>query len=133
MENALYVIYFKDGEIFKGGDILNTKWGEIPENKEIASIDYYLPTGAKLILEGYDEYVNIVEVFHNLICGCYGTEITNAYMIGCKNGECVSYRITLKSGDGGERFKLGDITVRHGPKDKIYCGSPVSGWKGLSK
>jgi hypothetical protein len=131
----LYQIFFKDGTMFKGGDIIDTKWSLIPNNKEISRLEYYLPNGNRLILEGYDQYVNIVEVFYNLIGGHKNKsrEITNVYIIGAKNNMCDSYRITLKDGESDSRYKVGDITVRHGPMDKIYQDAPVFGWKGIKK
>lgn len=129
---GLYKIYFKDGEIFEGGDILNTRWSEISDGKEIASLEYFLPNGNKLTLEGYKQYVNVVECFTNLIGGKSGREITNVYIIGTRDYKIAdSYRITLKAGSDGERFKTGDITFRSAPIDEIYQGGKVWGWKGI--
>jgi len=53
MEQCLYLINFKDGSMFTGGNYINTKWTEIP-NKSIKRLIYNLPNGDSLVFNGKD-------------------------------------------------------------------------------
>ena len=53
----MYNITFTDNTQFKGGNIKNTRWNEIPD-KQIKSIEYRF-LGKKIYLEGFEEYNHI--------------------------------------------------------------------------
>ena len=57
----LYIIIFKDGTNYLGGNnYFNTGWNNMP-NKPIKRIFYTLPTGDNICLEGYEKYFHMVE------------------------------------------------------------------------
>lgn len=126
----LYKIKFKDDTIFNGGNSLkDSKWNEIPENKEIESLIYSLPDGNLIILREYEAYNHLVEATQNF----YGSDnvketIRAIYLMGLEKGVVTSYRITLYE-IKDSKYKIGDITRREYPIGKEYYGAPTRGWK----
>lgn len=55
----MYLITFENNEKFHGGDLLNSKWNDIPYNKNIASIIYYFPIKV-IVLSNYEAYNHLV-------------------------------------------------------------------------
>ena len=110
---ALFSVVFKDGTYFQGGtDYKETKWLDLPKEKEIKRIFYKLPNNDYITLDGYDRYFHEIEVTKDINGPRRGIiNIEYAYITGVKDGVATSYRITLLS-KPNDRYRLGDITVR---------------------
>ena len=55
----MYNIIFKDQTIFKGGDISDSKWNDIPD-KEIKEIHYFFED-KKIVLSKFQSYNHLIE------------------------------------------------------------------------
>lgn len=94
----LYTIIFTDKSVYKGGDLKNLKWLEIPD-KKISSLFYTLPLGDYLGLSGYDKYYHNVEVCKDIMGDKKGQiQLEFAYLIGKKEDKCQVYKINLRTG-----------------------------------
>ena len=97
----IYQLVFDNNEIFNGGESLfDTKWKEIPLNKKIRTIIYFIPTQAGLILSGFEKiyhYVEAVKDLNGIDSGKIKIEYT--YLIIKKNNQYIQYRINQQSGD----------------------------------
>jgi hypothetical protein len=60
-----YKVTFDDKTIFKGGDLTNSRWNEMP-NKKIAQIEYHIDNQT-LILANFKEYNHLVKRSLNII------------------------------------------------------------------
>lgn len=129
----MYFIARYDGGVEVRGNRLgnpDTGWGSLP-NKPISSLEYILPYGDRLVLEGYEEYIHMIEAFQQM-----GSRpiISNVFLMGKKNGLVTSYRITMFQAQKDDRYKVGDITVRCTKEGKEYHGDAVYGWrKGMGR
>lgn len=110
--SPIFSIIFNDGSHFTGGtNYFDTKWLEIP-NKKIKRIFYKLPTDDYICLDGYDKYFHMVEALKDITGIDRGIiKLQYVYIMGKKNDEVTSYRITLFN-DKNDKFRIGDITVR---------------------
>jgi hypothetical protein len=112
----MYIIYFEDGDIFKGGNPNNSKWNEIP-NKTIKKIQYIL-MGKTVYLENYNKYNHIVERYNLLNKKTSG--ISKVLLMGEKAGVVKRFVFDLLHNCFYE-----DITE----VGKEYNNNPVLGWK----
>ena len=121
-----FVAHF-EGKKVNGNGIGNpeTGWKSLPD-KPLTALEYILPYGDRLILEGYEEYIHMLEVFQQM-----GQQpiISNIFLMGKRNGYVTSYRITVFQAKKDDRYKVGDITVRKVRSGKEYYGDSVSGWR----
>jgi len=96
----IYQLIFDNNEIFKGGDSLfDTKWEEIPTNKKIRSIIYFIPTQAGLILSEFKRiyhYVEATQDLNGLNSGQVKIEYT--YLIIERGNQYIQYRIHQNNG-----------------------------------
>jgi hypothetical protein len=124
--NALFVVVFNDNTSFIGGNLQQTKWVEIPINKKIRSIFYYLPTGDCLTISGYDKYFHYIEVTQDISGENKGKlNYEYAYLIGKKENKIIQYKINLKNSN---------IEVNHyDEKDKYIQGLNNDNWRGVKK
>jgi len=132
MPLPIYTIQFEDGSTYIGGDsILDSKWKDIP-NKNISCLEYFFGTGESLVLRSFESYNHIVEATQN-IYGPKGTSLVqkleNIYIMGCRDGEVTSYRISLKGESGSDKYHRGDITKRIIKLGKEFRGQPTINWK----
>ena len=97
----IYQIIFDNNEVFNGGDSLfETKWKEIPEDKKIRTIIYFIPTQAGLILSNFKRIYHYVEAVKDLNGSESGKiKIEFTYLIIQRNNKYIQYRINQKSGD----------------------------------
>ena len=121
-----FIAHFNDEKI--QGNLLgnpDTGWNTLPD-KPIISLEYILPYGDSLTLQGYEEYIHMVEAFQQM-----GSRpiISNLFLMGKKNGFVTSYRITVFQAKKDDRYKVGDITVRRVKTGKEYHGDAVYGWR----
>ena len=118
---SLYTIIFKNGSDFLGGNIIETKWIDIPNNP-IKRIIYNLPTGDNLVLSGYDKYFQMIEVAEDVYGKTKGRkEIEFTYIMGKKDGIIVCYKIRIKTGDIEKKI--------YKETDKFLVGLNKTGWK----
>lgn len=128
MDDRIFKVTFKDGEVFNGGTLDAPRWNKCPQNKEIESLEIFLPNEKdKIKLDGYERY--------NFFIGARKTinsnqiSICHMYGLGVRRGIVTSYRITIKS-QGNEKYKTGDITVRKFPFGKEGIGRTATvGWR----
>lgn len=108
----LFIVKFKDGEMFEGGfTYQETKWMQIPA-KEIEGISYRMPDGNYLTLGGFDSYFHMVEAVQDIYGGRPGVvSVEHAYIMGKKEDKVISYRFTL-SNRPGNKYGFGDMTRR---------------------
>jgi hypothetical protein len=117
----LYTIVFDDSSIYKGGDLRQPKWLEIPD-KKIRSIFYQLPLGDNLVLSGYDKYYHYVEVTSDITGEKKGeVQLEFAYSIGKNRKECKLYKINLRTGQV-------EIKILEEKDKEISQLNPI-GWK----
>jgi len=97
----IYQIIFNNNEVFNGGDSLfETKWKEIPENKKIRTIIYFIPTQAGLMLSGFKRIYHYVEAVKDLNGSESGKiKIEYTYLIIERDNKYIQYRINQKNGD----------------------------------
>jgi len=119
--HSLYLITFKDGTKFIGGNsFFETKWTDVPY-KEIKRIFVRLPGGDHLTLSGYDKYFFMVEATKDWMRINVKNKTTQKinhntprleyfYIMGKKKDLIVSYRISLKAVRQGDEYKLSKIT-----------------------
>lgn len=123
----MFFIAHFDGKKVQGNPLGNpdTGWKSLPD-KPITSLEYLLPYGDSLILQGYEEYIHMVEAFQQM-----GNRpiISNLFLMGKKNGFVTSYRITVFQAKKDDRYKVGDITVRRVKAGKEYHNDAVYGWR----
>lgn len=131
MYDQVYTIKFSDGSEFIGGDINAPKWGKCPE-KEISSLEVFLPCKDRIILSKYEKYNFFIGAIKNFRDG--KISVQHLFALGCNGNSVTSYRITLSS-EGGNKHRVGDMTVRNFPFGKEGIGrTPTNGWKkGIKK
>jgi len=96
----LYNIVFEDNSVFSGGTLTETKWQEIPLDKKIRSIFYFLPLGDCLGMSGYLSYYHFVEVVEDLYGGNKGkNKIEYSYLIGKKDNKYLINKISWITGN----------------------------------
>lgn len=95
----LYQIIFDNNEIYNGGkSLFETKWTEIPKDKKIRSIIYFIPTGDALILSGFKRIYHYVEALKDLNGSRSGeVRIEASYLIIEKNNKYIQYKINQKN------------------------------------
>jgi hypothetical protein len=113
----LYELKFIDGTNFKGGNLKNTRWNEIPD-KPIDSITYYF-MGRQIRMKGFDAYVNVKFFGKNL--NSNQGDLLYATAIMAKKG-CAVWRFI---------FDLQNHTFTRDvvPFGQENEGKPVTGWK----
>jgi hypothetical protein len=97
----IYQIVFNNNETYSGGESLfDTKWKEIPLNKKIRTIIYFIPTQAGLMLSGFERIYHYVEAVKDLNGVESGKiKIEFSYLIIERDNKYIQYRINQKSGD----------------------------------
>ena len=130
----LYKIAFTDATYFDGGTIKETKWLEVPKDKEIRCLMYCLPDGNMLNLYTYNQYFHMVEVTKDLTGKYAGNIKYHNIVLYCKKNnsdKVVKYKICLLN---DKDKNIGDIqrTVIDYNNDEIKGLNP-DGWIGLSK
>ncbi len=132
----LYKCQFVDGSVFEGGNsYYNTKWLEIPKDKQIKQITFALPDGNLIILQDYEAYNHFCEATQDV----YGKGIISKptlryrYLMGRKGNKVISFRISLFQSPTS-KYQIGDITHREYEFGKEYNNKPTKGWKkGVNK
>jgi hypothetical protein len=111
----MYYITYEDGTKFRGGDYLNSLWGEI-EDKLIIDWSYFIG-GFEFTLRGYEAYNHLV------------TKVN--YMGGIE--DVLEVILMAKIEDRVEMLKIdlktGDTTLHKAQFGKEYQDKPTSGWK----
>ena len=118
----LYLIIFEDGSHFIGGNLIETKWLDIPSNKLIKRIFYTLPSGDKLVLEGYDSYYHMCEATMDINGSRRGDKsLEFDYIIGRKGNKARVYKLDLITGNIEKlEYNMGDKFIK-----KLN----INGWK----
>jgi len=92
----LFTAIFESGEKFKGGDLINTKWLDIPQDKKIKTLIYKSPVGKKIYLSDYDMYYHFIEATMDLNGKNSGKKIIRKIMlIGKKDNKNTIHEIDL--------------------------------------
>lgn len=113
----LYEIKFIDGTNFRGGNLKNTRWGEIP-CKAIAEISYYF-MGRQIRIRGFDAYVNVK--FHGKSINVGSKDYVYAVALMAKKGHAVwRFIFDLQK----QTFIRDVVPFGHENEDR-----PVTGWK----
>jgi hypothetical protein len=98
MEN-LFTVVFEDNSTFVGGNLINTKWKEIPD-KKIRSIFYKMPKGDVLAMTGYDKYFHMVEVLKDINGDRAGiVNFEFVYLLGRKENRVNGYKMSFQTGN----------------------------------
>lgn len=128
MNDRIFRVKFKDGSEFEGGTLEAPRWNKCPENKEIESLEIFLPNEKdKIKLDGYEKYNFFIGARKEI--NSKNISICHIYGLGSRRGIVTSYRITIQS-QGNEKYKIGDITVRKFPLGKEGIGrTPTLGWR----
>jgi hypothetical protein len=97
--NSLYTIIFDNNTRYTGGSLDKTLWSNIPNDKNIRSIFYSLPTGDMIALSGYNRYYQMIEVTQDI----YGSPIKEkvyryCYLFGQRDNDVICYKISLQKG-----------------------------------
>lgn len=120
----LFVILFKDGTKYNGGNLKQTKWLQIPNNKNIQSLYYRLPTNDYLTLSKYDAYYHFVEATKDVSPSKNSKERIQSINLLCRKGKnVVWYKINLQKNVGSIETKIINM------KNDIIKGLNPSGWK----
>lgn len=112
----MYTVIFKDLSTFKGGEITDSKWNDMPD-KPIASIIYKLDNGQTITLEGYNAYNHIVERAVIVTKGLYTTKL---FLMAKKDNDVLLLIYDCK------RQRLDYDTRIFGQE---YNNKPCTGWK----
>lgn len=109
-----------DNSVLIGGKFEDSKFAEI--DKPIKKLEYQLPKGGSLVLEGFEWYNHIIEGVQPI-----GSKpmVQYLYLMGKKGNNVTSYRITMFE-TTDSKFKIGDITVREYGKE---YADKIGGWK----
>jgi hypothetical protein len=91
----IYQIVFNSGETYDGGNSLfETKWKEIPKDKKIRTIIYFIPTGAGLVLSEFRKIYHYVEGVEDLNGAESGKiRIEFSYLIIERDDKYIQYQI----------------------------------------
>lgn len=117
----LYTIVFDDDSIFKGGDLQNTKWLEIPD-KKIRSIFYSLPIENILCLTNFKRIYHYIEVTEDIIGDKKGiVNLECSHLLIERNNEIIHYKIDLKNSN----ILVEMLNIN----DKYILGLNPIGWK----
>lgn len=101
-------------------DIRNTnpEWGDEIFNRAIEKIEFFLPTGHRLILSGMEKYNFFVEAIQAM--GRGRTDINAFYFCGkLPDREIVEFW----------KISNGQIVRDRAPYGREYMGTPTGGWK----
>jgi len=121
----IYRVHLEDGSTVDGGPFEYPGWNKCPEG--IMALELFLPSGDRIILEGYERYNFFVGVKKPL--NVSKAILVHIYGLGCRDGIVTSYRVTMVS-VGGNKYRVGDITSRTFPFGKEGIGrTTTSGWK----
>ena len=97
----IYQIVFESGEIFNGGnDLYETNWKNIPNDKKIRTILYFMPLNSGLFLANFKRiyhYVEAVQDLNGLESGKVKIEFT--YLIIERNNKYIQYKINQNNGN----------------------------------
>lgn len=121
----LYKIIFADGSKFEGGNIKETKWLNIPNNKKIQNLFFRLPSDDYLTLSGYESYYHFVEATKDVspVNKNSREKIESINLLGKKKGLVFWYKIDLNNKIGSIEFKIKK------EKDKTIQALNPQGWK----
>jgi len=112
MEQHLFEIIFSDGTIFSGGNLQETKWKDIPKDKQISRLFYLLPSGDYLALGNYDKYYQYIECTQDIYNGDGKINIEYVYLLGKLGNKINQYKIDLQTGSiGRKELKEEDVHV----------------------
>lgn len=112
-----YELKFIDGTNFKGGNLKNTRWNEIPD-KAITELAYYF-MGRQIRIRGFDAYVNVKFFGKSLNSG--SEDFLYAVALMARKGHAV-WRFIF---DLQKQSFMRDV-VPFGQENE---GRPVGGWK----
>lgn len=118
----LYEIIFADGEKFIGGNLIETKWMNIPD-KPIKKFTYYVPNTKQIINEeNFKRIYHYVEVTQDIHQGNKGKiNLEYSYLIFEKEYEYEVHKINLKT------KKIENILLKK-DNEMIKNLNPI-GWK----
>lgn len=111
----MYEITFISGEVWRGGNIQNSKWNEIP-NKPIKKLEYFL-FNHHLVLENFNAYNHLKEKISTLDGK---TLITKIYVLVKENNKVIYFEYN---------FKNQQIIKKESIYGCEYYGKPAGGWK----
>jgi len=128
IEKKLYNVKFEDGTIFDGGTFEYPGWNKCPD-KKIVCLELILPNDEdKIRLENYEQYNFFIGARKPL--NSQQVVLGHMYGLGCNNNIVTSYRITMVSSMGNDKYKVGDITVRKFPFGREGIRrTATTGWK----
>ena len=128
MKQSLFKIIFTDNTICYGGNYYKTNWLQFPY-KKIKQIFYRLPDDNYLFLHNYDKYYHMMEAVMDFNGKAKDKQLLQyAYIMGKKDKEVSSYRITLFE-NKDSRYKIGDIVIRKfNINDKFIVGLNGCNW-----
>ena len=120
--NHLFKIIFEDNTEFLGGTLSDSKWDQIPTDKRIQTLCYYLPEKT-IKLQGYDRYYHQVVRHYFLNSERRGeTQIGNSYLFAQHKNKVYVKKMNFQTSEI-EEFEL-DINDK-----KITQMNPVY-WRG---
>jgi len=123
-----FKVRYEDGTEFTSkGNYKDTKWKDIPDDKNIRAIYFFLPDNNILTLHDYESYNHIIEATQDIYNSNKFT-IRYQYLMCKKGDKVISYRITLFQNKDA-RYRIGDITRREYNFGKEYNNKPTKGWK----
>jgi len=127
-KKSIYRVTFQDDENYEGGTFEYPGWNKCPD-KPIKSLELVLPNDQDIIrLENYQKYNFFIGARKPL--NSQTVVLGHMYGLGCNNNIVTSYRITVIS-SMGNKYKVGDITVRKFPFGKEGIRrTATTGWKG---
>lgn len=96
----------------------NPGWGDESFNRIIEKLDFFIPTGHRLVLEGMEKYNFFIEAMQTI--GKLEIDINAFYFCGKRPGE-----------DMVDMFKIKNNTVLHEQKKygAEWNNTPIAGWK----
>lgn len=96
----------------------NPGWGDEVFNRQIESLEFYLPTGHRILLAGMEQYNFFVEASQSLMSG--KTDIAAFYF--CGKVPCLPIVEMWRVGNG-------KVVRNRIPWGKEWGGGPTSGWR----
>jgi len=110
----MYVITFTDGTKYKGGNLYESLWNDMPD-KPIAEIAYRFPTKG-IVIKGYDSYNHLIDqVYIGSKC-----RFLKVRLMGLEKD---LVKVFLYS------FADNKVTVHEHKYGEEYEGKPSIGWK----
>ena len=111
----MYTIYFKDKTKWKGGDLTDSKWNDMP-NKPIFKIEYNL-LDRLISISGFEKYNHIIEhisIFNKKKL------ISKTILMGLKDNKIYNFVFDIYK----NKISYDNVEV-----NKEYLGKKTTGWK----